>query len=95
MAAEEDQRDLRVSHHAIHEKSGGVGFAQKYSAKLMTAFGIVLLAVSACARWLQGQLELNHESMIAYDVGVIAFLPILQVIPVIVMTELKLRKQFG
>ena len=70
-------------------------FAQKYSAKLMTAFGIVLLAVSAGARWLQGQLELNHESMIAYDVGVIAFLPILQVIPVIVMTELKLRKQFG
>ena len=70
-------------------------FAQKYSAKLMTAFGIVLLAVSAGARWLQGQLELNHESMIAYDVGVIAFLPILQVIPVIVMTELKLRKRFG
>ena len=29
-------------------------FAQKYSAKLMTAFGIVLLAVSAGARWLQG-----------------------------------------
>lgn len=46
-------------------------------------------------RPLQGQLELNHESMIAYDVGVIAFLPILLVIPVIVMTELKLRKRFG
>ena len=70
-------------------------FAQKYSAKLMTAAGIVLFALSASAHGLRGQLGLNPECAMAYDIGVIAFLPILLVIPVIVMTELKLRERFG
>ena len=70
-------------------------FAQRYSSKIMIMFGIVLLALSLCARWLQGWLCLNTACAMAYDIGVIAFLPILLVIPVIVMTEMQLRKRFG
>lgn len=70
-------------------------FAQKYSAKWMTVLGGMSLALAAGACWLRGSLGLNPESMIAYDIGICVLLPIVVAIPVIVMTELELRKRFG
>ena len=70
-------------------------FAQKYSAKWMTVLGGISLALAAGACWLRGSLGLNPESVSAYDIGICVLLPIVATIPVIVMTELELRKRFG
>ena len=70
-------------------------FAQRYSAKLMTALGLVALAVASIAHWLRSRLCLNSEYVMLYDNGITAVLVVMVVLPPIVLTELELRKRFG
>ena len=70
-------------------------FAQRYSAKLMTALGLVALAVASIAHWLRSRLCLNSEYVMLYDICIMLLLPIIVVLPPIVLTELELRKRFG
>ena len=70
-------------------------FAQKYSAKMMTVLGLVALAVASIAHWLRSRLCLNSEYVMLYDIGITAVLVVMVVLPLIVLTELELRKRFG
>lgn len=70
-------------------------FAQRYSAKLMTVLGLVALAVASIAHWLRSRLCLNSEYVMLYDNGITAVLGVMLVLPIIVLTELQLRKRFG
>ena len=70
-------------------------FAQRYSAKLMTIFGLAALVVAAVAHWLRNCLCLNSNFLMLYDICITLLLPIIVVLPPIVLTELELRKRFG
>ena len=70
-------------------------FAQRYSAKLMTMFGLAALVLAAVAHWLRNCLCINSDYLILYDICITLLLPIIVVLPPIVLTELELRKRFG
>ena len=70
-------------------------FAQRYSAKLMTIFGLAALIVAAVAHWLRNCICFNSDLLMLYDFCIIVLLPIIVVLPPIVLTELELRKRFG
>jgi uncharacterized membrane protein len=70
-------------------------FAQRYSAKLITMFGLAALVVTAIAHWLRNCLCFNSDLLMLYDFCIIVLLPIIVAIPPIILTELELRKRFG
>ena len=70
-------------------------FAQRYSAKLMTIFGLAALSVAAAARLFLNGLCINSDYLMLYDICITLLLPIIVVLPPIVLTELELRKRFG
>ena len=70
-------------------------FAQRYSAKLITMFGLAALVVTAIAHWLQNCLCFNSDFLMLYDITTKLVLPLIVVIPPIILTELELRKRFG
>ena len=70
-------------------------FAQRYSAKLITMFGLAALVVAAIAHWLQNCLCFNSDFLMLYDITIKLVLPLIVVIPPIILTELELRKRFG
>ena len=70
-------------------------FAQRYSAKLMTIFGLAALIVAAAAHLFRNSLCVNSDYLMLYDVCITLLLPIIVVLPPIVLTELELRKRFG
>ena len=70
-------------------------FAQKYSAKLITMFGLAALVVTAIAHWLRNCLCFNSDFLMLYDICITLLLPIIVAIPPIILTELELRKRFG
>ena len=70
-------------------------FAQRYSAKLMTMFGLAALVLAAVAHWLRNCLCINSDYLMLYDICITLLLPIIVAIPPIILTELELRKRFG
>ncbi len=70
-------------------------FSQRYSAKLLTIFGLAALIVAAAAHLFRNSLYVNSDYLMPYDVCIILLLPIIVAIPPIVLTELELRKRFG
>ena len=70
-------------------------FAQRYSAKLLTIFGLAALIVAAAAHLFRNSLYVNSDYLMLYDVCIILLLPIIVAIPPIILTELELRKRFG
>ena len=70
-------------------------FAQRYSAKLMTIFGLTALIVAAAAHLFRNSLCINSDYLMLYDICITLLLPIIVVLPPIVLTELELRKRFG
>ena len=70
-------------------------FAQRYSAKLMTIFGLAALFVAAAADLFINSLCINSHYLMMYDICITLLLPIIVVIPPIILTELELRKRFG
>ena len=70
-------------------------FAQRYSAKLMTIFGLAALIVAAAAHLFRNSLCINSDYLMLYDICITLLLPIIVVLPPIVLTELELRKRFG
>ena len=70
-------------------------FAQRYSAKLMTIFGLAALIVAAAAHLFRNSLCVNSDYLMLYDICITSLLPIIVVLPPIVLTELELRKRFG
>ena len=70
-------------------------FAQRYSAKLITMFGLAALVVAAIAHWLRNSLCFNSDFLMLYDICMTLPLPIIVVLSPIVLTELELRKRFG
>ena len=70
-------------------------FAQRYSAKLMTMFGLVALVLAAVAHWLRNCICFNSDLLMLYDICITLLLPIIVVLPPIVLTELELQKRFG
>ena len=70
-------------------------FAQRYSAKLMTIFGLVALIVAAAAHLFRNSLCINSDYLMLYDTCITLLLPMIVAIPPIVLTELELRKRFG
>ena len=70
-------------------------FAQRYSAKLMTIFGLAALIVAATAHLFLNSLCINSDYLMLYDICITSLLPIIGVTPPIVLTELELRKRFG
>ena len=70
-------------------------FAQRYSAKLMTIFGLAALIVAAAAHLFRNCLCINSDFLMLYDVCITLLLPIIVVLPPIVLTELELQKRFG
>ena len=70
-------------------------FAQRYSAKLITMFGLAALVVTAIAHWLRNCLCFNSDFLTLYDITIKLVLPLIVVIPPIILTELELRKRFG
>ena len=70
-------------------------FAQRYSAKLITMFGLAALVVAAIAHWLRNCLCFNSDFLMLYDICMTLPLPIIVVLSPIVLTELELRKRFG
>ena len=70
-------------------------FAQRYSAKLMTMFGLVALIVAAAAHLFRNRVCINPDYLMLYDVCITLLLPIIVVLPPIVLTESELRKRFG
>ena len=71
------------------------GFAQRYSAKLMTIFGLAALIVAAAAHLFLNSLCINSDYLILYDICITLLLLIIVAIPPIILTELELRKRFG
>ena len=70
-------------------------FAQRYSAKLMTIFGLAAFFVAAAAHLFINSLCINSHYLMLYDICITLLLPIIVVIPPIILTELELRKRFG
>ena len=70
-------------------------FAQRYSAKLMTIFGLAALIVAAAAHLFRNSLCINSDYLMLYDICITLLLSIIVVLPPIVLTELELRKRFG
>ena len=70
-------------------------FAQRYSAKLMTIFGLAALIVAAAAHLFRNSLCINSDYLMLYDNCITLLLPIIVAIPPIILTELELRKRFG
>ena len=70
-------------------------FAQRYSAKLMTMFGLAALVVAAVAHLFRNCLCINSDFLMLYDICITLLLPIIVAIPPIILTELELRKRFG
>ena len=70
-------------------------FAQRYSAKLMTIFGLAALIVAAAAHLFRNSLCVNSDYLMLYDICITLLLPIIVVLPPIVLTGLELRKRFG
>ena len=70
-------------------------FAQRYSAKLITMFGLAALVVTAIAHWLRNCLCFNSDFLMLHDITIKLVLPIIVAIPPIILTELELRKRFG
>ena len=70
-------------------------FAQRYSAKLMTIFGLAALIVAAAAHLFRNSLCINSDYLMLYDVCITLLLLIIVAIPPIILTELELRKRFG
>ena len=70
-------------------------FAQRYSAKLITMFGLAALIVEAIAHWLRNCLCFNSDFLMLYEITIKLVLPLIVVIPPIILTELELRKRFG
>ena len=70
-------------------------FAQRYSAKLMTIFGLAALIVAAAAHFFRNSLCINSDYLMLYDICITLLLTIIVVIPPIILTELELRKRFG
>ena len=70
-------------------------FAQRYSAKLMTIFGLAALIVAAAAHLFRNSLCINSDYLMLYDICITLLLIIIVVIPPIILTELELRKRFG
>ena len=70
-------------------------FAQRYSAKLMTIFGLAALIVAAAAHLFRNSLCINSDYLMLYDICITLLLPIIVAIPPIILTELELRKRFG
>ena len=70
-------------------------FAQRYSAKLITMFGLAALIVAAAAHLFRNSLCVNSDYLMLYDVCITLLLPIIVVLSPIVLTELELRKRFG
>ena len=70
-------------------------FAQRYSAKLMTILGLAALIVAAAAHLFRNSLCVNSDHLMLYDNGITAVLVVMLVLPIIVLTELELRKRFG
>jgi uncharacterized membrane protein len=70
-------------------------FAQRYSAKLITMFGLPDLVVAAIAHWLRNCLCFHSDFLMLYDITIKFVLPLIVAIPPIVLTESELRKRFG
>ena len=70
-------------------------FAQRYSAKLITMFGLAALIVAAAAHLFRNRLCINSDYLMLYDICITSLLPIIVAIPPIILTELELRKRFG
>ena len=70
-------------------------FAQRYSAKLMTIFGLAALIVAAAAHLFRNRLCINSDFLMLYDICITLLLPIIVAILPIILTELQLRKRFG
>ena len=70
-------------------------FAQRYSAKLMTIFGLAALIVAAASHLFLNSLCINSDYLMLYDICITLLLPIIVAIPPIILTELELRKRFG
>ena len=70
-------------------------FAQRYSAKLMTIFGLAALIVAAAAHLFRNSLCINSDYLMIYDITITFALPIIVAILPIVFTESELRKRFG
>ena len=70
-------------------------FAQRYSAKLMTIFGLAALIVAGGGRLFLNGLCINSDYLMQYDICITLLLPLIVVIPPIILTELELRKRFG
>ena len=70
-------------------------FAQRYSAKLMTIFGLAALIVAAAAHLFRNSLCFNSDFLMLYDICITLPLSIIVVLSPIVLTELELRKRFG
>ena len=70
-------------------------FAQRYSAKLMTIFGLAALIVAAAAHLFRNSLCINSDYLMLYDICITLLLSIIIVISPIILTELELRKRFG
>ena len=70
-------------------------FAQRYSAKLITMFGLAALVVTAIAHWLRNCLCFNSDFLMLYDITIKLVLPLIVAIPPLILTELELRKRFG
>ena len=69
-------------------------FAQRYSAKLMTIFGLAALIVAAATHLFRNSLCINSDYLMLYDICITLLLPIIVAIPPIILTELELRKRF-
>ena len=78
-----------------HKSQEAWDFAQRYSAKLMTIFGLAALIVAAVAHWFRNCLCINSDYLMLYDICITLLLPIIVAIPPIILTELELRKRFG
>jgi uncharacterized membrane protein len=70
-------------------------FAQRYSAKLMTILGLAALIVAVAGRLFLNGLCINSHYLMLYDICISVLLPLIVAIPLIVLTELELRKRFG
>lgn len=70
-------------------------FAQRYSAKLLTIFGLAALVVAAAAHLFRNSLCINSDYLMLYDICITLLLTIIVVLPPIVLTELELLKRFG
>ena len=70
-------------------------FAQRYSAKLMTMFGLAALIVAVAAHLFRNSLCINSDYLMLYDICITLLLPIIVAKPPIILTELELRKRFG